>query len=184
MSVNLNKLRIASQVRELLLQGITLKNTFKEMEEVWLSLYDKDQRCLIVEQDGTKVKVQLVNLYAIKLIKYMNSIIGLDIVPLSQQDPTTRTWKNDSIVLNIGGNKVKNHEHMYRLMLVNLFGLSEDIVDIAFNPTPENIRSYVKKTYDVDLGDTEGAGDVVTLEQAETALTAYLAAPESIYRLY
>lgn len=184
MSVNLNTLRIATQVRELLLQGVTLKNTFREMEQVWLSLYDTEQRCLIVEQTATKVKYQLVNSYAIKLIKYVNSIVGLDLVPLAQQDPGTRTWKNDTIILNIGGNPVKNHEHMFRLMLVNLFGISEDILAIAFEPTPENIRSYVKKTYDIDLGDTEGLTEQLTIEQGEQALENYLRAPESKYRLY
>jgi hypothetical protein len=184
MSINLNTLRIATQVRELLLQGVTLKNTFKEMEEVWLSLYDKDQQPLIVLQAGTKVKYQLVNLYAIKLIKYMNSIVGLDMVPLAQQDPETRTWKNDVVILNIAGNKVKDHEHMFRTMLVNLFGISEDIIKIAFEPTAENIRDYVKKTYDIDLGDTEGLTSELSIEEAEGALHNYLADPTKAYQLY
>ncbi|QZA70742.1 hypothetical protein AH04_269 [Erwinia phage AH04] len=184
MSINLNTLRIATQVRELLLQGVTLKNTFKGMEETWLSLYDTDKRCLIVEQHATKVKFQLVSTYAIKLIRYINSIVGLDLVPLAQQDPETRTWKNDAVVLNIGGNKVKSHEHMFRAMLLNLFGISEDIIAIAFEPTAENIRTYVKKTYDIDLGDTEGLTSELTIEEAEEALQTYLADPTKAYRLY
>jgi hypothetical protein len=181
---NLGTLRIATQVHELLLQGVTLKNTFREMEQVWLSLYTSDKRCPIIEQSATKVKFQLVTQYAVALIKYINSIVGLDLVPLAQQDPKTRTWKNDAIILNIGGNKVKDHEHLYRSFLVNLFGLSEDIVAIAFDPTPENIRSYVKKTYDIDLGDTEGLNEYVSIEEAEGALRNYLADPTKPYRIY
>lgn len=181
---NLNTLRIATQVRELLLQGVTLKNTFREMDRVWLSLHTADKHCPIVEQSATKVKYQLVNQYAVALIKYMNSIIGMDLVPLAQQDLATRSWKNDAIILNIGGNKVKDHEHLYRLFLLNLFGVSEDIIAIAFDPTPENIRSYIKKTYDVDLGDTEGLTEQLTIEEAEGALCDYLTNPTKPYRLY
>lgn len=184
MSINLNTLRIATQVRELLLQGVTLKNTFREMNQVWLSLYTEDKTCPIIEQSGTKVKYQLVNLYAIKLIKYMNSIVGLDLVPLAQQDPETRTWKMDGIILNISGNKVRDHEHLYRTMLVNLFGISEDILTIAFEPTAENIRSYVKKTYDIDLGDTEGLTSEISLEEADGAIYNYVNDPTQSYRLY
>lgn len=184
MSHNLNTLRIATQVRELLIQGVTLKNTFREMNQVWLSLYTSEKSCPILEQSATKVKYQLVNLYAVKLIKYMNSIVGLDMVPLAQQDPETRTWKNDSIILNIASNVVKSHEHMFRSMLVNLFGVSEDVIAVAFEPTPENIRSYVKKTYDIDLGDTEGLTEELTIEEGEGALYNYLVDPTKAYKLY
>lgn len=181
---NFNKLRIATQIQELLIQGVTIKNTFKEMNEVWLSLYTADKRCPIIDQTATKVKYQLVNQYAYSLIKYLNSIIGLDLVPLAQQDPTTRTWKMDSVILNVGGNKVNNHEHLFRTLMVNLFGVSENILDIAFNPTAENIRTYVKKTYDIDLGDTEGVTEEITIEKAGTAVLQYLQKPEQPYRLY
>lgn len=181
---NLNTLRVATQVHELLLQGVTLRNTFREMDQVWMSLHTADKRCPIVEQSATKVKYQLVSQYAVALIKYINSIVGLDLVPLAQQDPTTRTWKNDAIILNIGGNKVKDHEHLYRSFLLNLFGVSEDIIAIAFDPTPENIRSYVKKTYDIDLGDTEGLTEQLTIEESDGALRNYLADPTKPYRLY
>lgn len=179
----LNTLRMATQIRELSLQGITIKNTFKEMEDVWLELHTEDKRCPIVEQSGTKVKYQLVNLYAYKLIKYLNSIVGMDMVPLSQQDADTQTWKMDTIILNVAGNRVKDHEHLFRTLLVNLFGVSEDLVAIAFAPTAENIRTYIKKTYDVDLGETDGVGEI-TLEQAEQALEDFLAGDTQRYKLY
>lgn len=184
MSHNLNTLRIATQVRELLIQGITLKNTFKAMEEVWLGLHTPDKKCPIVEHAASKIKYQLANLYAVSLVKYMNSIVGLDLVSLSQQDPNTRTWKMDGIILNAGSNKVKDHEHLFRVLLVNLFGLSEDIIDIGFDPTAERIRSYVKKTYDIDLGDTEGLSGEISIEEAEGALYNYLADPTQSYKLY
>lgn len=183
-TLSFSKLRMATQIQELLIQGVTIKNTFKEMNEVWLSLYTADKRCPIIDQTATKVKYQLVNQYAYSLIKYMNSIIGMDLVPLAQQDPNTRTWKMDTVILNISGNKVNHHEHLFRLFMVNLFGVSENILNIAFNPTAENIRTYVKKTYDIDLGDTEGLDGEIAIEQAQGALLQYLQNPDKPYRLY
>lgn len=179
-----NTLRIATQIRELINQGVTLKNTLKEMNEVWLSLHTADQKCPIVEQTASRVKHQLVNTYAIKLIKYMNSIVGLDMVPLSQQDPEAGTWKMDAIILNISCNKVESHEHLFRLFLVNLYGLNETFVDYALNPSTAGIREYVKKTYDLDLGETEGVVANVSLEQAQAAIDAYMEHPEGGYTLY
>ncbi|AEV89721.1 hypothetical protein OBP_284 [Pseudomonas phage OBP] len=146
-SINLADLRIATQARELVIQGYTLNSTFKEFNEVWLSLHTEDKKCIIVDQVATKLKYQLVNLYAIKLVKYLNSIIGLDLVPLAQQDPATRTWKMDAVILNIASNKITDHEHLFRLMLVNLFGISEDIVDFSLAPTYGKLRNYLSKTY-------------------------------------
>ena len=193
--INFNTLRIATQVRELSLQGVTLRNTFKAMNEVWLSLHDKDMKCLIVEQIATKTKYQLVQMYAAKLMKYMNSIIGLDMVPLAQQDLTKGTWRQDSILLNIASNRVDNHEHLFVLLLVNLYGLNTDVVSFAMYPSYAKLRNYVLKTYDYDLGDTEGLdpiGDeavpedhrVPTLDEAETNLVNYLNVPGIGYRAY
>jgi len=181
---NLTTLRIATQIHELALQGVTLRNTFKEMENVWLELHTQDKRCLIVEQVATKVKYQLVNLYAIKLIKYINSIIGLDLVPLAQQDPSTRTWKMDAVILNIASNKVTDHEHLFRLMMVNLFGLSETVIEFAMTAKASVLRDYVKKTYDVDLGEPTSEDQAIDLEQTEAALRNYLKSPEKKYTLY
>ena len=173
--VNLNTLRIATQVRELALQGVTLKNTFKEMHSVWESLMTEDKRCLIVEQEATKVKYQLVNMYAVKMIKYLRSIVGLDLVPLSQPDPETRTWKMDAVILNIASNKVTDHEHLFRLFLVNLFGLSEQLVDLSMEPTWAKYRAYVIAVYDFDIGDTEGVTEVPELELIDGSIYNLLA---------
>ncbi|QYN80103.1 hypothetical protein PQD71_gp223 [Kosakonia phage Kc263] len=181
---SLSTLRIATQVRELALQGVTLRNTLKEMNEVWLSLYTTDKQCPIVEQMGTKVKYQLVNLYAVKLIRYLNSIIGLDLVPLAQQDVTTRTWRQDAIILNISGQKITDHEHLFELMLVNLFGLSQDILKFALSSKAADLREYVKKTYDIDLGEPTTEEQTITLEQVEMALTAFLLDSEHGYHPY
>lgn len=184
-SINLNEIRIASQVHQLALQGITLSNTFKEMNEVWLECHDQDKRCMIVEQQATKVKYQLVTMYVVKLYRYMKSIVGLDLVPLAQQDGENKTWKLDAIVLNIASNQVKDHEDLFRSILINLFGVSEQLLDIAFNPTIDNVRKYIKDTYDVDLGETEGlVNKEFTIDQASHALTSYIADPKAGYKLY
>ncbi len=179
--INLNTLRLATQVRELALQGVTLNNTFKHMDEVWLSLMTEDKRNLIVEQTATKVKYQLVNLYAVKLIKYLRSIVGLDLVPLAHQDPETRTWKLDSIILNIASNKVNDHEHLFRLMLVNLFGLNEQLVELSLNPTWVKYTDYIRTVYDIDLGDASEVTEVPNLELIEGAIYNLLAGEALVF---
>lgn len=181
---NLDTLRIATQVRELAVQGVTIKNTFKAMNEVWLSLYTEDKRCLIVDQAATKVKYQLVNLYAVKLYKYLNSIVGLDLVPLSQQSPDVRTWKMDAVILNVSSRKITGHEDLFKLMMINLFGVNESLFDFAMEPTWEGLRQYVIKTYDIDFGDTEHAKGTPELEYVEGALDSYIRTPQLGYRPY
>lgn len=173
-TLDLGKLRIATQARELIIQGVTLRNTFKEFNEVWLELYTADKQCIIVDQVATKLKYQLVNLYAIKLIKYLNSIIGLDMVPLAQQDPQTRTWKMDAVILNIASNKVNDHEHLFRLMVVNLFGVSEDVIDYALAPTWLKLHKYLEKTYGVVTPEVVRDAEP-TIEDLDKIISIYLA---------
>lgn len=192
---NLNTLRIATQVRELVLQGVTLKNTLKDMHDVWMSLYSEDKKCLIVEMQATKVRAQLINLYAIKLIKYINSIVGLDLVPLAQQvnpasadmqnrDPATFSWKMDSVLLNICSNKIDDHEHLFKLLMINLFGVSEQVIEFSLAPTWTDLRDIIIKAYDFDLGDVEGVAGIPELELVEGALYNYLHNPEQGYKAY
>lgn len=194
-AVNLTTLRMATQIRELVLQGVTLKNTMNDMYEVWLSLYTPDQRCPIVEQTATKVRAQLITLYGVKLIKYINSIVGLDLVPLAadanpaslnyeERSPADINWKLDAIILNIGSNRIRNHGHMFTLMMVNVFGVSEQFMEFAMDPTWEGLRNIVKKTYDYDLGDTEFVKGFPELELVDGALLNYLACPSKGYHAY
>lgn len=181
--IDLRAIRIATQARELVLQGTTLKNTLKEMNEVWLSLFTEDKRCLITDMQATKVRAQLITLYGVKLIKYINSIVGLDLVPLAQdaspenlnygeRDPADRNWKIDSVMLNIGSNKITSHEHLFKLMMINIFGVSELVVDFALEPTYGKLRSYLTKTYDWHPVDEPCAPDeaVPTLEALDATV--------------
>lgn len=190
--INLGTLRIATQIREFVLQGVTLKNTLKDMEEVWLSLYTEDKRCPIVEQQATKVRAQLIVMYGVKLIKYINSIVGLDLVPLAvdanpnsivfqSRNPADVNWKLDSVMLNIGSNRIKDHEHLFTLMMVNIFGVSEHFVKFALKQTWEGLRQLVIKTYDFDIGETANKPGAPTLYIAEKALNEYIAAPINGY---
>lgn len=183
--INFEQLRKYTQARELLVQGVTLRNTLKDMNSVWESLYTVDGKCIIVEQIATKMKAQVVHLYARKLIKYMESIVGLDMVPLSKQDAGTESWKLDCVLLQIASNKVESHEHLFRLLLVNLFGVSDHIVNFAFSPTWENLRAYVLATYAQDLGDVEGLKDEdLTIEFIETAITNHIANDVDGFKIY
>lgn len=174
MSFDLKLIRQHTQVLELLTQGITLKNTFKEMEPVWESLYTPDKRCVIVEQEASKVKYQAVNLYTIKLIKYINSIVGLDLVPLAQQNVDSHQWITDLIILNVASNKIKDHYDLYVKLLVNLFGVSEDIIEIAFNPSYETLETYLVKTYGIGLTNDEALPEPITIEFITDVIEKYL----------
>lgn len=190
--IDLRAIRIATQIREYILQGVTLQNTLKEMNEVWLSLFTEDKRCLITEMQATKVRAQLITLYGVKLIKYINSIVGLDLVPLAQdaspenlnygeRDPADRNWKIDSVMLNIGSNKITSHEHLFKLMMINVFGVSEQFIDFALAPSWVGLRALVMKVYDYDIGDVEGKESVPTLGLANKALNTYLGNPFVAY---
>lgn len=190
--IDLRTIRIATQIREYILQGVTLQNTLKEMNEVWLSLFTEDKRCLITDMQATKVRAQLITLYGVKLIKYINSIVGLDLVPLAQdaspenlnygeRDPADRNWKIDSVMLNIGSNKITSHEHLFKLMMINIFGVSEQFVDFAMTPSWAGLRTLVMKVYDYDIGDVEGKESVPTLALADKALNTYLCNPFIAY---
>lgn len=181
------QLRIATQVRELAVQGITLSNTLKAMETVWDELKTEDGTELIVQQTASKVKYQLVQMYAAKLMKYMNSIIGMDLVPLAYQEIQSRTWRQDSIILNIASNRIDNHEHLFVLLMVNLFGLDKDVVSYSLYPTFDKLRAYVRKVYDFDLGETDhlSEDDVPTIEGATKALREFICAGiKPTYKLY
>lgn len=174
-----NDMRKYSQVRELLIQGITLKNTFKDMNEAWLASFDQNQKCLLIDQISSRMKMQLTHIYAGKLIKYMNSIVGLDIVPVSKQptitDPGKCTWKQDCVLLQIGSNKIESHEHFFRLLMVNLFGVSEHVIDFAFNPSWVNLETYLRETYDISLGDVEDLKDEdLTIEMVNIKIAEFL----------
>lgn len=187
MNINPETLRIATQVREFAIQGITLKNTFKEMGAKWEELKTKDGVSLIVEQMGTKLKYQLINLYAIDLIKYMNSIVGLDLVPLAQQDLKGDSLRRDAFILNVSGLRINDHEQLFRLMLINLFGINDFLVDFAFDPDAKTLREYVLATYSVDLGTdaiTSAEPIKVSIEMTEKALGDYIQNPEFNYALY
>jgi hypothetical protein len=182
--VDLKTLRIGTQVLEIAIQGYTARNTFKEMGEVWLSLMDKDQKAQIVEQHASKVKYQLVQLYSQKMIKYVRSVIGFDLIPSAQADLLTKNWRIDSLLLNIASNKINSHEHLFRLLLINVFGLSEQLVDLFLAPTSDKLRQYVNDTYGINLGEPVNGITPITISDAENALNAYIAEPSAGYKIF
>lgn len=184
MSLNLNQLRIATQVRELFIQSYSLENIFKEMEEYWLSLYTTDKRCLIVEQTATKVKHQLVTMYAVRLIKNMSAMVGFDLIPLAYQDPT-KHWKTEAVILNISSRKVVDHRDLFNMLAVNLFGVSSEILEFGKEPTWDKVKKYVSTVYGIELGDApEGEANVVTVEAIDKVINELVNGKEVQFKFY
>ena len=78
MHFNLEVIRRYTHAIEFVEQAFTIENTFKEMIPVWEKLLSEDGSSIIVRETLTRSKAQLVQLYARDLMKYVNSIIGLN----------------------------------------------------------------------------------------------------------
>ena len=138
----------------------TVKNTFKEMEPVWDSL-KVDGVEVIVKQHMTRVKAQCVQLYARKLMQYVMSIMNFDMFPIAIEDVRIGNWRVDSIIIQIASNEVKSHEHLYQLLMTNIFGIPTVMFDfIQSDFGMEKLEEYLSKTYSpvlISLPDSQKA---------------------------
>ena len=88
-------IRQVSQAMSFFAHAHTVKNIRKEMEPIWDSLKVEGKE-LIVEQHMTRVKAQLVQLYAGKLMKLVNLHKDFDMVPVAKEDVSVGNWRIDS----------------------------------------------------------------------------------------
>lgn len=140
-------LRQGTQVLSFFAHAHTVKNIYKEMESVWDSL-KVDGKELIVEQHMTRVKAQLVQLYGAKLMKLVSSHTNFDLVPVIKENIAVGNWRIDSIVVQIASNKVESHEHLYQLMMTNIYGIPTVMFDfIKSGFTQEPLERYMRATY-------------------------------------
>ena len=133
--------RAYSQAIAILNQAYIAKAVYSDMEEVYLSLYSVDKKCIIEEQVGTNAKRRLVRIYAIELIKAVRNTIGFDLVPKSI-DKDNAFWTADDIILRISDDKVFDHFHLFRSMLNAIFGVSLAIINLWFNEQPKRKDVY------------------------------------------
>lgn len=151
MTVGIKKLRIYTQIHTLITSGHTVKNTFKEMGPVWEELKSEDGSCIITTDHASRKKYQLVQLYTRKLMTYFSAINGMDIFPMTMENPEVGNWRIDSIILQIASNEVKGHEHLFKLLMTNVFGVPSimfELIDSGF--TREKIEVILNKTYPLD----------------------------------
>lgn len=175
--------RMYSQMVSFLAHAHTLKNTFGEMAPVWDELKDADGRSLIVEEMMTRTKAQQVQLYARRLMNYVSSISGLDMFPMSLTDVKIGNWRVDSIIIQIASNEIKGHSHLFKLLMVNLYGVPQQMIDFVENKFNKRyLKEYMEATYMgivVDLG----GPDQVTMESMEELMQAYMEDEVNIIKL-
>lgn len=124
-------IRANTQALEIIRQSAVLKAIYSEMEEVWLSLYTQDKKCPIVEQQATNVKRKLIRQYAIKLITRLRAIVNTDLVTMAI-DTDESFWTADDIVRRLGDGPIRDHHHLFCLLVNSIFGLSMRYIDVMF----------------------------------------------------
>lgn len=154
MTIDIKKLRIHTQAHTVVTSAYTVKNTFKEMAGTWDELKSEDGSCIITTDMASRKKYQLIQMYTRKLMKYFTSIDGMDIFPMTLENPEVGNWRIDSIILQIASNEVKGHEHLFRLLMTNIFGVPTtmfDLIDSDFRAG--KLRAMLAKTYPLDKVD-------------------------------
>jgi hypothetical protein len=140
-------MRQGTQVLSFFAHAHTVKNIYKEMESVWDSL-KVDGRELVVEHHMTRVKAQLVQLYAAKLMKLVGIHTNFDLVPVVKENVAVGNWRVDSLIVQVASNKVGSHEHLYQLLMTNIYGIPTVMFDfIKAGFTQEPLERYMRATY-------------------------------------
>lgn len=127
--INMNHLTILTQFRNLVLSAHTVQNTLKEMRPVWEEYLDENGHSVVTKDLMSRPKYMIVQMYARRLMKHFTEISGLSIFPMAMEDVRVGNWRVDSILLQIASNEVKGHEHLYQLLMTNLFGVPTSLFD-------------------------------------------------------
>lgn len=147
MYYNLDVIRRYNHVIEFVEQSHTIENTFKEMIPTWEKLLSEDGTSVIVKDTMTRAKAQLVQLYARDLMKYVNSIIGLTMFPITQEDIKVGNWRVDCIILQIASNDIKDHRHLFELMMTNIYGVPTAMFEFIKDKSSSVLAKYLENTY-------------------------------------
>ncbi|WNV45946.1 hypothetical protein [Aeromonas phage AerS_266] len=173
MSEQIEKLTQLIKVRSFILHAYTVKNTLKEMESVWDSL-KVDGTPIMVTEHMTRTKAQCVQIYARKLMLYVRSITNFEMFPITLEDIQVGNWRIDSIILNIASNEIKSHEHLYQLIMTNIFGVPTVMFDFIKNDfSAVYLKEYMKTVF-VPLMVNIPENETVTLEQSENQVKEFI----------
>ncbi|QDH47151.1 hypothetical protein PQC06_gp154 [Aeromonas phage LAh10] len=173
--MNFDHLRIYTQLRALIQTAYTIKNTRTAMVSTWDELKDADGKEIIVEQYMTRAKAQLVQMYARRLMKYMESIANLDVIPMTTEDVKIGNWRVDSIIIQLASNEIKDHDHMFQLMMTNIYGVTTkmfDFIDSGFKL--EKLLDLMSKQYLSSFEELKDESFEVSEEWAEDLIKAFI----------
>lgn len=172
-------IRANTQALEIIRQSSVLKTIYAEMEEVWLSLYTQDKKCPIVEQTATIVKRKLIRQYSIKLITYLRSIVNTDLVTMAI-DPDESFWIADDIVQRLSDGVIRDHFHLFCLLVNALFGLSMRYIDVMFKETItlNDLTTLLNDVYIITV-DEGGVTDETLVQVITERLEAYIAGEDT-----
>lgn len=170
-----DKIQLLSQMvkaHSFILHAHTIKNTLKEMEPVWDSL-KVDGDAIMVTEHMTRTKAQCVQIYTRKLMLYVKSITNFEMFPITIEDLRVGNWRVDSIILNIASNEIKSHEHLYQLIMTNIFGIPTVLFDfIKHDHSVVYLKEYMNTVFVPMVLDLPEAG-TVTVEEFEQLLNEW-----------
>lgn len=183
MNERLKLTRMYSQMVSFVQHAHAVKNAFSEMSSVWDELKTQDGRSIIVEEMMTRTKAQQVQLYARRLMLHFNSIVGLDMFPMSLSNVAVGNWRVDSIIIQIASNQIKGHSDLFKLLMVNLYGLPQDMIDfIEHDFNKLYLEQYMQKTY-VGIKIDIGGPSSLTVENMMELMEAYMDGKVNIIQL-
>lgn len=147
MYFNLEAIRRYTHAIEFVEHAVTIENTFKEMVPTWEKLLSEDKTSVIVTQEMTRAKAQCVQLYARDLMKYVNSLTNFTMFPISQEDVKVGNWRVDCIILQLACNKVKDHRHLFELMMTNLYCVPSIMFEYSKEKKSAILAKHLELTY-------------------------------------
>lgn len=172
-------IRANMQALEIVRQADVLKTIYAEMEEVWLSLYTQDKKCPIVEQQATIVKRKLIRMYSVKLINHMRSIVNTDLITMAI-DTDESFWIADDIVQRLSDGPIRDHNHLFCLLVNGLFGLSMRYIDVMFKEeiTLNDLTTLLNDVYILTV-DEFGIETETLSEGITERLSSYIAGEDT-----
>lgn len=158
-------IRAYTQAIEIINQADALKTAFEDLDEsTWLELQTKDKECFILTQIGTSIKNTQVRYYTFAFIKRIQSIIGLDLLTLTIDEPS-KLWKIDDITQALADGEIKSHQHLFQELLVNIYGLSGNIINFIFGDRSRNaLYAILSGFYTLSIDDSDSEKEALSVD--------------------
>jgi hypothetical protein len=97
--------------------------------------------------------------------------------PITQEDVKVGNWRVDCIILQIASNDIKDHRHLFELMMTNIYGVPTVMFDFIKNKSSLVLAKYMENTYQgIKLKYDEERE--ISLVGLESNLSTYLSSEE------